>query len=321
MSQLSPVRIAVIDDWQSVAGQVVDWSALTPVGDVTFLHEFPADTAALAARLQCYDVICAMRERTRFDRALMMQLPQLKLLVTSGMKNAAIDIAAAGELGISVAGTDGNPYATPELTWALIMALTRNLLAEATALRSGGWQQGLGTSLHGRTLGILGLGKIGRKVARYAQAFGMETIAWSENLTAERAAESGVTYVDKATLFAQADVLSVHLVLSGRTRAMVDAPSLALMKPSAYVVNTARGPIIDEAALIAALHERRIAGAALDVFDQEPLPAAHPFRAMDNVLATPHIGYVTRESYQVFFSDMIEDILAWHAGRPIRLLA
>ncbi|HEY0208606.1 D-2-hydroxyacid dehydrogenase family protein [Acerihabitans sp.] len=321
MSPLSPLRIAVIDDWQSVAGRLVDWSALAPVGEVIFLHEFPADTAVLIERLRSYDVICAMRERTRFDRALLMQLPQLKLLVTSGMKNAAIDIAAAGELGISVAGTGGDPYAAPELTWALVMALTRNLLAEGNALKSGGWQQGLGVSLHGRTLGILGLGKIGRKVARYAQAFGMETIAWSENLTAERAAESGVIYVDKQTLFAQSDVLSVHLVLSERSRGIVDAASLARMKPGAYVVNTARGPIIDEAALIDALRKKRIAGAALDVFDQEPLPAGHPFRTLDNVLATPHIGYVTRESYSLFFSHMIEDILAWHAGRPIRLLA
>lgn len=321
MSQMPSVRIAVIDDWQDVAAQLVDWSALAPVGEVTFLHEFPADNQVLAARLQSYDVICAMRERTRFDRALLSQLPRLRLLVTSGMKNAAIDIAAAGELGISVVGTDGNPHAAPELAWALIMAVTRNLQGEAHALKTGDWQQGLGIGLHGRTLGVLGLGKIGQKVARYAQAFGMKTIAWSENLTAERAAESGVAYVDKQTLFAQADVLSIHLVLGERSRGIADAASLALMKPTAYLVNTARGPIVDEAALIAALRARRIAGAALDVFDQEPLPAEHPFRTLDNVLATPHIGYVTRESYTVFFTQTIEDILAWHAGRPIRLLA
>ncbi|NDL63703.1 D-2-hydroxyacid dehydrogenase family protein [Enterobacteriales bacterium SAP-6] len=315
-----PIRIAVIDDWQSVAGQVADWSALAPVGEVSFLHEYPADTARLAERLQSYDVVCAMRERTRFDRALLTQLPRLRLLVTSGMRNAAIDIAAAGELGISVAGTDGNPHAAPELAWALIMSVTRNLLAEANQLKAGGWQHGLGVGLHGRTLGILGLGKIGQKVARYAQAFGMRTIAWSENLTVERAAQHGVAYVEKPALFAQSDVLSIHLVLGGRSRGIVDAPLLSLMKPTAYLVNTARGPIVDEAALIAALRARRIAGAALDVFDQEPLPAEHPFRTLDNVLATPHIGYVTRESYALFFGNMIEDILAWHAGRPIRLL-
>lgn len=320
MDHLSPLRIAVIDDWQSVAGQSADWSTLADVAKVEFFHEFPGDVAQMAKRFESYDVICAMRERTRFDRELLLQLPQLKLLVTSGMRNAAIDLAAAGERGIAVAGTEGNAHAAPELTWTLIMALTRNVAAETRALRHGGWQHGLGVSLHGRTLGILGLGKIGATVARYGQAFGMRVIAWSENLTLERAAACGVTYVSKQALFSQADVLSVHLVLSERSRGIVDAPTLALMKPTAHLINTARGAIVDEAALIDALRARRIAGAALDVFAMEPLPAAHPFRSMDNVLATPHIGYVTQESYRLFYSQMIEDILAWRANNPIRLL-
>ncbi|OCR23968.1 2-hydroxyacid dehydrogenase [Pseudomonas syringae] len=321
MTQRSPTRIAVLDDWQSVASDVVDWSVLNSIGEVTFLHEFPTDTDSMAARLQAFDVICVMRERSTFDEALLSQLPHLKLLVTGGMRNAAIDVKAAGKLGIQVCGTDSYKHAAPELTWALIMGITRNLVEEANALRSGQWQVGLGSDLHGKTLGILGLGSIGKWIARYGQAFGMKVIAWSENLTAEAAAESGVTYVSKQQLFEQSDVLSVHLVLSDRSRGLVDAQALSWMKPSAYLINTARGPIVDEAALIETLQQRRIAGAALDVFAIEPLPAEHPFRTLDNVLATPHIGYVTENNYRTFFSQMIEDIQAWDAGEPIRVFA
>ncbi|HEX8543762.1 MAG TPA: D-2-hydroxyacid dehydrogenase family protein [Pseudomonas sp.] len=321
MTQRSPARIAVLDDWQSVASDVVDWSVLNSIGEVTFLHEFPTDTDSMAARLQAFDVICVMRERSTFDEALLSQLPHLKLLVTGGMRNAAIDVKAAGKLGIQVCGTDSYKHAAPELTWALIMGITRNLVDEANALRSGQWQIGLGSDLHGKTLGILGLGSIGKWIARYGQAFGMQVIAWSENLTAEAAAESGVTYVSKQQLFEQSDVLSVHLVLSDRSRGLVDAQALSWMKPSAYLINTARGPIVDEAALIETLQQRRIAGAALDVFAIEPLPAEHPFRTLDNVLATPHIGYVTENNYRTFFSQMIEDIQAWDAGEPIRVFA
>ena len=321
MTQRSPVRIAVLDDWQSVASDVVDWSVLNSIGEVTFLHDFPADTDSMAARLQAFDVICVMRERSTFDEALLSQLPHLKLRVTGGMRNAAIDVKAAGKLGIQVCGTDSYKHAAPELTWALIMGITRNLVDEANALRSGQWQIGLGSDLHGKTLGILGLGSIGKWIARYGQAFGMQVIAWSENLTAEAAAESGVTYVSKQQLFEQSDVLSVHLVLSDRSRGLVDAQALSWMKPSAYLINTARGPIVDEAALIETLQQRRIAGAALDVFAIEPLPAEHPFRTLDNVLATPHIGYVTENNYRTFFSQMIEDIQAWDAGEPIRVFA
>jgi phosphoglycerate dehydrogenase-like enzyme len=315
------VQIAVIDDWQDIASGVVDWSALEGTGEVHFVHDYPADNDTLAKRLETFQVICVMRERTRFDEDLLRRLPNLKLLVTGGMRNAALDIKSAGALGIQVCGTDSYKHAAPELTWALIMAATRNLVNEANALRQGKWQQGLGGDLHGKTLGILGLGSIGQRVARFGQVFGMRVIAWSENLTTERAAEVDVTYVSKQELFEQADVLSVHLVLSDRSRGIVDAQALDWMKPTALLVNTARGPIVDESALIKALQKNRLAGAALDVFEQEPLPAQHPFRTLDNVLATPHVGYVSQQNYHLFFSQMIEDIQAWAAGAPIRLLS
>jgi phosphoglycerate dehydrogenase-like enzyme len=314
------VQIAVIDDWQDVARDVVDWSVLDSLGEVTFEHDYPADNVTLAERLGRYQVICVMRERTRFDEDLLKRLPNLKLLVTGGMRNAALDMQAAAKLGIRVCGTDSYKHAAPELTWALIMAATRNLVKEANALRDGQWQQELGGDLYGKTLGILGLGSIGQRVAQFGQVFGMKVIAWSENLTTERAQQVGVTYVNKQELFEQADVLSVHLVLSERSRGLVDAQALSWMKPTALLVNTARGPIVDEAALIKALQKRHIAGAALDVFEQEPLPAMHPFRTLDNVLATPHVGYVSRQNYEQFFSQMIEDIQGWAAGNPIRAL-
>ncbi|MBV4455451.1 MULTISPECIES: D-2-hydroxyacid dehydrogenase family protein [Pseudomonas] len=314
------VQIAVIDDWQNVASGVVDWSVLDTVGQVHFLHDYPADTATLIERLKSFEVICLMRERTRFDKALMQGLPALKLLVTGGMRNAAIDIPAAKALGIQVCGTDSYKQAAPELTWALIMASTRNLVAEANALRAGNWQVGLGGDLYGKTLGILGLGSIGQKVAQFAQVFGMRVIAWSENLTPQRAAESGVTWVSKKALFEQADILTIHLVLSERSRGLVDAQALGWMKPGARLVNTARGPIVDEAALVQALQSGRLAAAALDVFAEEPLPLDHPFRRLPNVLATPHVGYVSEQNYRQFYGQMIEDIQAWANGAPIRLL-
>ncbi|WP_255556877.1 D-2-hydroxyacid dehydrogenase family protein [Sodalis sp. dw_96] len=320
MNKQLPIRIAVIDDWQSVAEQAVDWSVLQSMGSVSFLHDYPAAPAQMAERLQSYDVICLMRERSRFDKDLLTRLPRLKLLLTSGMRNAAIDMEAAAKSGILVCGTESGKHAAAELTWALIMAVTRNLADEAGSLKRGGWQVGLGSGLYGKTLGILGLGKIGQRVAGYARAFGMRVIGWSENLTAEAAEQHDVSYVTKQELFRRSDVLSIHLVLSERSRGIVDASSIALMKPSAYLVNTSRGPLVDEAALIAALQQHHITGAALDVFDQEPLPRDHPFRRMDNVLATPHIGYVTQEDYRIFFSQMIEDIQAWHGGRPVRTI-
>ena len=314
------VQIAVIDDWQNVASGVVDWSVLETVGQVHFLHDYPADTATMIGRLKGFEVICVMRERSPFDKALLQGLPKLKLLVTGGMRNAAIDIAAAKSLGIQVCGTDSYKHAAPELTWALIMASTRNLVAEANSLRAGNWQVGLGGDLYGKTLGILGLGSIGQKVAQFAQAFGMRVIAWSENLTPERAAQSGVTWVSKQALFEQADILTVHLVLSDRSRGLVDAQALGWMKPGARLVNTARGPIVDEQALVQALQSGRLAGAALDVYSEEPLPADHPFRHLPNVLATPHVGYVSEQNYRQFYAQMIEDIQAWANGASIRAL-
>ncbi|MCK3865507.1 D-2-hydroxyacid dehydrogenase family protein [Pseudomonas sp. B329] len=314
------IQIAVIDDWQNVASDVVDWSTLDGVGQVHFLHDYPADTATMVERLKGFEVICVMRERSTFNQALLQELPKLKLLVTGGMRNAAIDITAAKALGIQVCGTDSYKHAAPELTWALIMASTRNLLAEANSLRAGGWQVGLGGDLHGKTLGVLGLGSIGQKVATFAQAFGMRVIAWSENLTPQRAAEAGVTWVSKRELFEQADILTIHLVLSERSRGLVDAQALAWMKPTAHLVNTARGPIVDEQALVQALSSGRLAGAALDVYAQEPLPTDHPFRRLPNVLATPHVGYVSEHNYRQFYQQMIEDIQAWADGVPIRVL-
>jgi phosphoglycerate dehydrogenase-like enzyme len=321
MTQPALLRIAVLDDWQSIASGVLDWSVLDSVGEVSFLHQYPADTATMVERLASFDVICIMRERTPFNEALLSQLPNLKLLVTGGMRNAAIDVAAARRHGIEVCGTESYKHAAPELTWALIMGITRNLVSEANSLRAGNWQIGIGSDLHGKTLGILGLGSIGKWIARYGQAFGMKVIAWSQNLTAEAAAEVGVTRVSKQELFEQADILSVHLVLSDRSRGLVDAEALGWMKPTAYLINSSRGPIVDEAALIDSLRHQRIAGAALDVFDIEPLPADHPYRSLDNVLATPHVGYVTQNNYHMFYSQIIEDIQAWHAGKPIRVFA
>ncbi|MCP1506902.1 phosphoglycerate dehydrogenase-like enzyme [Pseudomonas marginalis] len=314
------LQIAVIDDWQNVARDVVDWSALAALGQVHFLHEYPADTATMLERLKGFDVICVMRERSTFDKPLLQGLPNLKLLVTGGMRNAAIDLPAAKALGIQVCGTDSYKHAAPELTWALIMASTRNLLAEANSLRAGHWQVGLGGDLHGQTLGILGLGSIGQKVAQFAQVFGMRVIAWSENLTPQRAAESGVTWVSKRDLFEQADILTIHLVLSERSRGLVDAEALGWMKPTARLVNTARGPIVDEPALLQALSNGRLAGAALDVYAEEPLPVEHPLRHLPNVLATPHVGYVSEQNYRQFYQQMIEDIQAWAEGTPIRVL-
>ncbi|MRJ23384.1 D-2-hydroxyacid dehydrogenase family protein [Pseudomonas haemolytica] len=314
------IQIAVIDDWQNVASGVVDWSVLDAVGQVHFLHDYPADTVTMVDRLKGFEVICVMRERSTFDKALLQGLPRLKLLVTGGMRNAAIDIPAAKALGIQVCGTDSYKHAAPELTWALIMASTRNLLGEANSLRAGGWQVGLGGDLHGKTLAILGLGSIGQKVAQFAKVFGMRVIAWSENLTPQRAAESGVTWVSKRELFEQADILTIHLVLSDRSRGLVDAQALGWMKPTARLVNTARGPIVDEQALVQALSSGRLAGAALDVYAEEPLPADHPLRRLPNVLATPHIGYVSEQNYRQFYQQMIEDIQAWANGVPVRVL-
>ncbi len=268
-----------------------------------------------------FQVIAAMRERTPFPRRLLERLPELSLLVTTGMWNAAIDLAAAKDLGITVCGTGSAGQSTPELTWALIHAVTRNLPAEVEAVRNGRWQVSVGGDLYGRTLGILGLGKIGQAVARVARAFEMKVIAWSQNLTSDTATAHGATLVDKETLFRESDILTIHLKLGARSEGLVGAAELALMRPHALLVNTSRGPIVRTPDLVAALREGRIAGAALDVFDHEPLPADDPLRTLPNVIVTPHIGYVTRAAYEVFFRETLEDIERWLDGQPVRVLS
>jgi phosphoglycerate dehydrogenase-like enzyme len=280
-----------------------------------------ADPEEVAAVLQPFDIVCAMRERTPFPRTLIERLPNLKLLVTSGMRNAAIDVAACAERGIPVSGTASDAQGTIEMAWALTMAVMRNLPQEDRATREGRWQTSVGKNLKGRTIGLVGLGRLGGRMAEIANFFGMRVIAWSENLTDERAAECGAERVDKDELFRRADVVSVHLLLSKRTRGLIGARELGLMKPDACFVNTSRGPIVDEAALIDCLRQRRIAGAALDVFDQEPLPRDHPLLGLDNVIISPHMAYVTEETYRLFYGEMVEDIAAWLKGEPIRLLS
>ena len=312
------MRIAILDDYQGVALGLADWASLDAEIDV--FSEHIGDPDELVRRLAGHEVVVAMRERTPFPAELLARLPELRLLVTTGPVNASIDVPAARQHDIAVCGTGYFSAPTAEHTWALILAVCRNLPMEAAGMRRGGWQQSLGRGVHGRTLGLLGLGRLGSAVARIGQAFGMTTMAWSQHLTPERAAEHGVTAVSKEELFAQADVLSVHLVLSPRTRGLVGAAELASMKSDAVLVNTSRGPIVQEQALIEALTRGTIAAAALDVFDVEPLPADHPLRALPNVVLTPHLGYVTRELYEVFFRDAVEDVHAYLRGEPVRLL-
>ena len=315
------INIAILDDYQYVAASFADWSSLPAGARPSFFHDHVSDTDQLAARLAEFDVVMLTRERTSFGADLINRLPRLKLIVTIGMWNAAIDVAAAKARGVLVSGTaGGNKAAMPALTWALILALTRNVAREAASLKSGGWQIDMGTDISGKILGLLGLGNIGRGVAEIGKAFGMQPVAWSQNLTSEQAAEAGVERVSKEELFKTADVLSVHLKLGDRTRHIVGAAELAMMKPSAYFINTSRGPLVSETALIASLQDRRIAGAALDVYDIEPLPQDHPFRHLPNVLATPHIGYVTKATYQNAFPQIVENIKAWLENAPIRLM-
>ena len=313
-------RVAVLDDYQQAALTSADWSPLAGRADVTVFTGHVADPAALAARLAPFEVIVAMRERTPFPADLLRQLPALKLLVTTGMANAAIDLAAARDRGVVVCGTGGSAASTAELTWALLLALVRSVPAEDARIRSGGWQHTVGHELAGRTIGLLGLGRIGERVAGYARAFGMEVIAWSQHLTAERARGCGAELVSKPDLFARAGVVSIHVRLSERTAGLVGAAELALLGPGGYLVNTSRGPIVDEAALIAALRDGVIAGAALDVYDVEPLPAGHPLRSLPNSVLTPHLGYVSTEGYAVFYGEAVADIVAWLDGSPVRVL-
>jgi phosphoglycerate dehydrogenase-like enzyme len=304
-------KIAVLDDYQSVALKMADWSAVTARAHVDVFSDHLADADLLAERLLPYDVICVMRERTPLRAALIERLPNLKLIASTGPRNASIDLKAAAARGISVVHTGYFGSPTVELAWALILAGARHIVAEAAAVRSGGWQHSIGDDLSGKTLGIIGLGNLGSQVAKIGLAFGMSVIAWSQNLTAEKCAAAGATLVSKEELLRQADIVSVHLVLSERTRGLIGAGELALMKRSARLVNTSRGPIVVEAALIAALKAGQIAGAAIDVYDVEPLPVDHPYRNLDNLLATPHIGYVSRGLYERFYRDTVSNIIAW----------
>ncbi|WP_431684113.1 D-2-hydroxyacid dehydrogenase family protein [Kitasatospora sp. KL5] len=316
------LRCAVLDDYQGMATSVADWSPLEGRVEVVCFREHIADEDGLAAVLADFDIVVTLRERVPFPASLLKRLPRLQLLVASGMRNSAIDYAAAAERGVTVCGTQSLSTPPVELTWALILGLARGLTTEDAALRTGGpWQSTLGADLHGRRLGLLGLGKIGSRVARVGLAFGMEVTAWSRNLTAERAAEVGVALAPgKEELLAGSDFVSVHLALGDRTRGLVGAPELALMKPTAYLVNTSRAAIVDQDALLAALHEGRIAGAGLDVYDIEPLPADHPVRSAPRLLATPHLGYVTRANYETYYGQAVEDIRAHLDGAPVRLL-
>jgi phosphoglycerate dehydrogenase-like enzyme len=316
-----PIRVAVLDDYQSVAQSSADWTPLTGRADVTFFNDHIADPADLVRRLEPFEVLVAMRERTAFPAAILDRLPNLALLITTGPFNAAIDVAAAHARDIVVCGTGSVPHTTAELTWALILAVTRRVAAEDAALRAGRWQTTIGPELAGSTLGIIGLGNIGSRIARYAKAFDMDVVAWSQNLTNERAEAVGVKIVGRRELFERADVATVHLKLSERTTNLIGRPELELLGPRGYLVNTSRGPIVDEYALAAALSDAVIAGAALDVFSVEPLPADHPLRVAPNTVLTPHIGYVSVPMYQRFFGDVVEDIVSWLQGTPVRVVA
>lgn len=310
------MRCVILDDYQDVARTYAAWDSLEGV-EVTSLTDH-LEPDALVEALEGVEIVVAMRERTPFPAAVLERLPALRLLVTTGMRNASIDLAAAARQQITVCGTRSSPHPPVELTWALIHALTRHLVTETTGR---GWQRTVGSDLHGRTLGVVGLGKIGSRVAAVGQAFGMDVIAWSPHLTAERAEPVGVRAVDKATLFATSDIVSLHLVHSEATRHVVGHTELASMKPTAHLVNTSRAGLVDTDALVAHLGSGTIAGAGLDVFDVEPLPADDVLRHLPNVVTTPHLGYVTEDNYHRFYGGAVEDIAAWRAGDPIRTLA
>jgi D-3-phosphoglycerate dehydrogenase len=316
------MKLAVLDDYQRVALTLADWSRVQAACEITVFDRNFGSVDEAAEALADFDIICTMRERMPIPAELIARLPKLKLIVVTGPYNRTLDVAACEARGIVVSATRsaGTEHPTAELTWALILGAARNLGTELRNVREGGWMATVGTTVFGKTLGVLGLGRLGTEVARLGRAFGMEIIAWSPNLTAEKAEAGGARLVSKAQLFEQADVLTIHVVLSDRSRGLVGAEDLARMKSDAILINTARGPIVDEDALVQVLKAGRIGMAGLDVFGQEPLPADHPFRTLPNVLATPHLGYVTRDTYEVFFQDTVEDVEAFLAGRPIRLL-
>ncbi|MDT5045614.1 MAG: hypothetical protein QOG75_1467 [Mycobacterium sp.] len=305
------MQVAILDDYQNVALSMADWSDVAARAKITVFTDHLADQDALVERLAPFDVVCVMRERTPLSRTVIERLPQLKMIASTGPFNASIDVAAAEQHGIYVSTTGGYVESTVELTWALILATARRIVDECLSVRDGGWQTSVGRQLGGTVLGVLGLGRIGSRVARVGAAFGMDVVAWSTNLTPEAAEESGATYVSKEEFFSRADVLTIHLVLSERTRGLVGAAELGLMKPTALLINTSRGPIVDESALIDALRAQRLAGAGLDAFDTEPLPAGHPLRSLDTVTATPHIGYVADRVYRTFYGEAAGKIARW----------
>jgi phosphoglycerate dehydrogenase-like enzyme len=317
---MTAYRLAILDDYQQVSGDYADWDSLGDAVSVTVFSSPFASKADAVQALLGFDVVVAMRERTPFPRTVLAKLPRLKLLVTTGAANAVIDLAAAEDHGVTVCGTGGSPSAAPELTWALLMALARNLTAEENALRAGRWQHTVGSELAGKTLGIIGLGKIGHKVAGYARAFGMNVLAWSQNLDEATATAAGVRRVGKEELFRESDVVTLHLRLSERSEGTVGEAELRLLGPDGMLVNTARGPLVNQPALVRALEEGWIRGAAVDVYDQEPLPEGHPLLTAPNTLLTPHLGFVTRESYAQFYGGALEDVKAWLSGTPVRQL-
>jgi phosphoglycerate dehydrogenase-like enzyme len=314
------LKVAILDDYQSVAAGMADWSRLPPGTQVQYFHDHLADPDALVRRLKEFQVVMGMRERTPFPKSVLARLPELRLLITSGGRNASFDTAAATELGIAVCGTGGAGEGPTELTWGLIIGLARQIHQEDQRTRQGQWGFAVGMGLHGKTLGLLGLGHIGSQMARVGNALDMNVIAWSQNLTAQRAAECQATLVDKDTLFRDADVVSIHVRLSPRTRGLVGAHELGLMKPTAYFINISRGPIVDEKALVDVLRRKAIAGAGLDTFDVEPLPKDHPFLKLPNTLLTPHVGYVTQEAYRAYYTGTVDCIRAFASGEPIRVV-
>jgi phosphoglycerate dehydrogenase-like enzyme len=313
------MRIVVLDDYQGCAFELADWSRIRAAHEVAAFRDHIADEAELVRRLGAVDVLCIMRERTPVTRSLIDKLPTLKHIVTTGHVHAALDTKAAAERGIVVSTTASSRFATAELTFALLLALARQIVAHHNSVQSGGWQIGLGHDVRGKTLGVIGLGNLGAQVAGFGKAFGMNVVGWSQNLTDEQAAKAGARRVSKEELFRTSDYITVHYKLSARSKGIIGAPDIALMKPTAYLLNTSRGPLIDEAAMIAAIREGRIAGAGLDVFDDEPLPAGHFFRTSPKVIVTPHVGYVSHENYVTYFTQMVENIEGWLAGKPVRV--
>jgi D-3-phosphoglycerate dehydrogenase len=316
-----PLRCAILDDYQNVALSMADWSKLDAEVEITVFNEHLGSADEVIAALKGFAIVCAMRERTAFPRAVIEALPELKLLITTGMRNASIDLAAAQANNVVVCGTPGFGNGTAAIATGLMLELARHIGYENARLNAGAaWQTTIGLDLEDMTLGLLGLGRLGSRMAEIGRAFKMNVIAWSQNLNPDKCHEAGVDYVGRDDLFRRADFLSIHLQLSDRTRGLIGANELALMKKTAYLVNTSRGPIVDDAALIAALREKRIAGAGLDVFDVEPLPIDHPFRKLDNVVLTPHLGYVTAQNYRAYFAGMVDDIRGFLDGKPVRVL-